>query len=148
MKRISTLLFLLIVLQSYSQDSFLKYTEIFEEAHQESKPILMIFSGSDWCKPCIKLKKEILLTPSFNNVSKDFIYLYLDFPYKKKNRLSKEKTKRNEQLAERYNPSGQFPFVVVVESSGEELGIISLEMNMKTETFIEQLQKTLPGYEK
>ena len=31
-------------------------------AAKDNRPIALIFSGSDWCKPCIKFKKEISLT--------------------------------------------------------------------------------------
>jgi hypothetical protein len=45
-----------------------------------------------------------------------------DFPKKKSNALSKEQQERNNQLAERYNKSGIFPFVVVMDSHGSVLG--------------------------
>ena len=48
----------------------------------------MIFSGSDWCKPCINLKQSILLTDEFAKFSgEEMVLLELDFPYKKKNKL-------------------------------------------------------------
>jgi thioredoxin-related protein len=29
-----------------------------EQAKKENKSIVMVFSGSDWCAPCIKLDKD------------------------------------------------------------------------------------------
>ena len=45
-----------------------------------------------------------------------------DFPRKKQNALSAEQTEHNRMLAEKYNKSGYFPFVVVLNNEGEVLG--------------------------
>jgi len=34
-------------------------------AQQEHKLILLNFSGSDWCAPCIKMKKEVFESAAF-----------------------------------------------------------------------------------
>ncbi|MBT8189854.1 MAG: thioredoxin family protein [Bacteroidia bacterium] len=76
--------------------------------------ILMVFSGSDWCRPCIKFKKDILENNRFREETGDKIaVLLLDFPSKKKNQLDPELLKHNEALAERYNSSGVFPRILL-----------------------------------
>lgn len=81
-----------------------------EYAAENDKDILMVFSGSDWCRPCIQFKQDILEEADFQDWgSERFVILYLDFPARKKNRLSEEAIAHNEALAERLNKSGAFP---------------------------------------
>ncbi|MDX5417701.1 MAG: thioredoxin family protein [Hymenobacteraceae bacterium] len=98
------------------------YEEAAKQAATEHKPILMVFAGSDWCKPCIMLRKEVWDTPEFRDYAKDhFVLLELDFPRFKKNQLPAEQRKYNEQLASRYNKEGVFPLVVLTDEKGQVL---------------------------
>lgn len=90
---------------------------------EKNIPIMLVFSGSDWCIPCMKLKKQILLTDTFSVYAKDhFVLLNLDFPRKSKNKLSSEQQSHNDQLASQYNMQGVFPLVVIINKEGEILG--------------------------
>jgi thioredoxin-related protein len=92
------------------------------EAAQNHKLILINFSGSDWCGPCIRLRKEILESNTFENYASDHLVLVrADFPRQKKNQLSKEQVKLNETLADQYNPDGKFPFTLLVDEHGKVL---------------------------
>ncbi|MFK8006406.1 MAG: thioredoxin family protein [Saprospiraceae bacterium] len=102
------------------QTDFLKAKEI---ATEENKPIVLVFQGSDWCTPCIKLDRQIWSTDSFKNYAKNnFVLLQADFPRRKKNALSKTQAEANAALAETYNKSGVFPFVVMLDKEGKVLG--------------------------
>lgn len=92
------------------------------EASAAHKQILLNFSGSDWCGPCIKLKKEILDSPAFLDYANDKLVLVrADFPRAAKNQLDARQTAHNESLAERYNPEGKFPFTVLLSTEGKVL---------------------------
>jgi len=92
------------------------FPEAIKQSKEEEKPILMSFSGSDWCKPCIKLSKEVFETKIFQKFAKkNFILLRLDFPRQKKNRLSDEQVRHNEKLAEKYNKEGAFPILLILD---------------------------------
>lgn len=92
------------------------------EANSQHKYILLNFSGSDWCGPCIKLKKEVLDSPEFLQYADNKLVLVrADFPRNKKNRLSPELTKHNEALAEKYNNQGKFPYTVLIDADGKVL---------------------------
>jgi thioredoxin-related protein len=94
-----------------------------EIATKENMPIILVFQGSDWCAPCIKLDREIWSTDTFKKYAKEhYVMLKADFPRRKKNTLSETQTKKNAQLAEKYNKQGFFPFVVVLDSNGKVLG--------------------------
>ena len=93
-----------------------------KEASQEHKLILINFSGSDWCGPCIRLRKEILESSTFENYASDHLVLVrADFPRQKKNQLSKDQVKLNEALADKYNPDGKFPYTLLVDENGKVL---------------------------
>ena len=52
-----------------------------EISMQEEKPMLLFFTGSDWCGWCIRLQKEVLKTPEFTKWAKDNVILVeLDYP--------------------------------------------------------------------
>ncbi len=96
---------------------------LFSFGQTTTKHTLIIFSGSDWCKPCIQLKSETL---SGENLAVFFtqnaIKTYTaDFPRKKRNAPSKEVIKHNEGLADKYNPEGQFPKIILVDAEGNLL---------------------------
>jgi thioredoxin-related protein len=92
------------------------------EAVASHKLIIINFSGSDWCGPCIRLRKEILESDKFNDFATDHLVLVrADFPRQKKNQLSKEQVKLNEALADKYNPDGKFPFTLLVDEHGKVL---------------------------
>ncbi|MHB8207837.1 thioredoxin family protein [Mucilaginibacter sp.] len=93
-----------------------------KEASQEHKLIMINFSGSDWCGPCIRLRKEILESSTFESYASDHLILVrADFPRQKKNQLSKEQIKLNEALADKYNPDGKFPYTLLVDENGKVL---------------------------
>lgn len=126
----STILILLISFTTYAQqiekfDTTLWVSNITiakTEATEKGHPIMLVFSGSDWCKPCIKLKTQILLTETFSAYAKDhYILLNLDFPRKTKNKLSDEQQAHNDELASKYNMEGVFPLVVIIDTDGKVL---------------------------
>lgn len=92
------------------------------EAIQSHRLIVLNFSGSDWCGPCIRMKKEIFESGAFEKyAAQNLVLVRADFPRLKKNQLSKEQTKVNEALADTYNPEGKFPLTILVDEAGKVL---------------------------
>jgi len=88
-------------------------------AAEKNRPILVDFSGSDWCGWCMKLDKEVFSTEQFRKFAADNLVLVLaDFPRRKEQ--SAEQRKANDALAEKYNIEG-FPTVLLLDASGREL---------------------------
>lgn len=101
-------------------ESFWKtdYPDALTQAKKEHKAIMLYFSGSDWCKPCILLRKEVFDTEAFQEYAKgNLVVVKLDFPRLKKNKLPKEQIQQNEALAMRFNHEGAFPSVVFLDES-------------------------------
>ena len=90
------------------------------EAKTENKFILLNFSGSDWCGPCIRLHKEIFDSEVFTKYAdENLVLVNADFPRLKKNMLSKEQQKQNDALADKYNRDGAFPLTLLLDADGK-----------------------------
>ncbi len=108
----------------FSQSWKTSFTEAKAQAAAENKNILLVFSGSDWCAPCIKLDKTIWQSEEFKRESAQKWVIYkADFPKKKANLLPAELTESNKKLADQYNKAGNFPLVLLLNPAGSVLGI-------------------------
>ncbi|MER3317774.1 thioredoxin family protein [Flagellimonas lutimaris] len=123
------------------QDSF---DDALTKAAGEDKPIVLVFSGSDWCAPCIRLKRHVFDSDEFKTYAAAHYVMYdADFPRKKKNQLSQEKLNINKSLAEKYNPRGYFPLVVVMDKNQNVLGTTGFVARTSPEKYIKTLNKFL-----
>lgn len=117
-------------------------------AASEHKYILLNFSGSDWCIPCIKMKKTIFETATFKDyVAGHLVWVNADFPRSKKD-LSKSQIKQNEQLAEQYNKSGSFPFTLLLDDKGNVVKTWDGFPNVSPDEFIKQVDAALNDHQR
>lgn len=96
----------------------------FEEAKHTAnaahKFILLNFSGSDWCGPCIKMHKEIFDNDEFIKFAdENLVLVNADFPRLKKNQLPAAQQSQNDALAEKYNNTGSFPLTLLLSADGK-----------------------------
>tara|TARA_B110000285_G_C15096956_1_gene602613 strand:+ start:115 stop:555 length:441 start_codon:yes stop_codon:yes gene_type:complete len=125
---------------SMAQDWASSWSSATEKSTTVNKPILLVFSGSDWCAPCIKLDRDIWTTPAFQSYAKEHLILYkADFPRRKANQLPEPLASENKQLAEQYNSKGYFPLVVLLSPKKEVLGQTAY-LNISPEAYIEKLK--------
>jgi thioredoxin-related protein len=133
------ILILTFSVNCFAQDWQTNLNEAKKIASKNNESIVIVFQGSDWCGPCMKLDKEVWSTPEFQKLSKDhFVMLKADFPRKKANKLSDEQTAQNAKLAELYNDQGYFPLVVVINSNGKVLGKMGYE-KLSPKTYFNKL---------
>ena len=139
MKKSLIIMLLFMVTQGYSQEWKSNLEEAKKEATEQNKNILLVFSGSDWCAPCIKLDKNVWQSAAFKEESqKSWILIKADFPKKKADLLSPELTANNQKLAEKYNKEGNFPLVVLLDKSGKVLGEQGY-LNIAAEDYIQTI---------
>lgn len=125
---------------------FAQQTETFkqklETAKTENKSVLLYFSGSDWCAPCVKFKKFIVNTPEFQTFATENLMIYnADFPRLSKNKLAKEVEKENETLADKYNSKGIFPLILLLDTEGNVIKKWEEYPKETVEEFIGKLKK-------
>ena len=96
------------------------HKEAVAQSKKTGNPIMAEFTGSDWCPPCIQLKKDVFSSEQFKAWAKDnVVLLELDFPRQKQ--LSDDLKKQNQELAKQYAVSG-FPTVLMLDTTGKVLG--------------------------
>jgi thioredoxin-related protein len=134
MKNIILFSFIFSATLSFSQNWTTSLEQAKTEAISSNKNILLVFSGSDWCAPCIKLDRTIFQSDVFKaEAEKKWVLLKADFPKKKGNALSETQTESNKKLAEKYNKEGNFPLVVLLDATGKVLGITGYKNVSPTE---------------
>ena len=127
-------------INSQAQDWVLDLDAAKAQATDTEHLIVLVFQGSDWCAPCIRLDKEIWSTEAFQNYAKEnLVMVKADFPRRKENKLSKEQAAKNAALADTYNEQGAFPLVVVMNKDGKILDQSSYE-KMSPEEYVAKLE--------
>lgn len=112
-----------------------------EVAKKEHKLILLSFSGSDWCGPCIRTRKEIFDKSLFITYAASHLVLVnADFPRLKKNTLSTAQVKENESLAENFNKDGALPLTLLLDENGKILKSWKGYPGLTPEKFINEIK--------
>ena len=120
---LSTLFLFATIVTISAQEWLTDFEDAKKIASEKNRHIILVFEGSDWCAPCMKLNKEVWTTEEFKTYADDnFVMLLADFPRRKQNKLEEQQQEKNNQLAEKYNHSGYFPLVVVLDENGKVLG--------------------------
>ena len=139
MKNYISILFFFTISVFYAQNWQTNFEEAKMIASKENKNIVLVFSGSDWCAPCMKLEKNIWMSDEFKSeAEKNWVTYKADFPKKKANQLAPELTEQNKKLAEKYNKGGSFPLVVLLDPNGKVLGMTGFK-NVSAEEYIQLL---------
>ena len=109
-----------------------------KQAKEENKSVLVEFTGSDWCPPCIAMRKNVFSKKEFvDAASKKFVLVELDFP-----KGDKELAKKNQPLAEKYKIEG-YPTVILLDSDGKEFTRFFASKFPKVEDFLKHLDESL-----
>jgi thioredoxin-related protein len=140
MKKLIAIVLLLVNI-GFAQQT-VTFTQKLETAKTENKNVLLYFSGSDWCAPCVKFKKFIVNTPEFQTFATENLVIYnADFPRLSKNKLAKEVEKENETLADKYNSKGIFPLILLLDTEGNVIKKWEEYPKETVEEFISKLKK-------
>lgn len=89
------------------------------KAKAENKPILINFTGTDWCGWCIKIEKEVFSKKEFKDYAeKNLVLMEVDFPKKKEQ--SPELKKQNKALDKEFAIEG-YPTVYLLDAEGKKI---------------------------
>jgi len=109
-----------------------------ETAKKEHKSVLVEFTGSDWCPPCMQMRKNVFSKKEFvSKASEKFVLVELDFP--NGDPALKEK---NKPLAEKYKIEG-FPTVILMDPEGKEFTRFFASEYPASEAFLKHLDEAL-----
>lgn len=119
MKSLVLLITLIVAGSLHAEGWLTNYDQALNQAKVQKLPVLVDFTGSDWCIWCIKLNDEVFEKPAFQAWAKGHVILLkLDFP--RRLAQSEATKKANAALAEKYGISG-FPTIVLLDENGKEL---------------------------
>lgn len=108
------LVFSVLILAFAPSESSFKEARL--QADREGKPLLLIFSGSDWCRPCIQFKANVLDgEPFVTHAEKNWVVFVADLP-RNTNILPAAQLEENRNLATMYNADGAFPHLVLFKN--------------------------------
>ena len=128
------------------------WMEDFEEARKqaakEGKFVLLAFSGSDWCGPCMSLEKEVFSKKKFvDELARKYKLVMVSIP-RDKSTLSKLAVEQNQALVKRYAIRG-YPTVVMVNPvDGEEVKSHSGYRSGDPKGYLKSLDKMMKGVKK
>lgn len=106
------------------------------QAKKENKAVLVEFTGSDWCPPCIMMRKKVFSKAEFvEQASKNFILVELDFPRKN----NKELAEKNKPYAIKYGIKA-FPTIILMDSDGKPFNQFSAGQFPEVDAFIAHIE--------
>jgi len=97
------------------------YTDVREAinvSNKEQKPMLMFFTGSDWCGWCIRLQNEVLKTAEFKTWAKDNVVL-VELDYPRSVAQTPELKSQNNELQQAFGIQG-FPTVYFTSAENKD----------------------------
>ena len=113
----------------------------FAKATAENKRVLLVFSGSAWCVPCIQFEKKVLGDSQFIRFAGErLVVLIADFPQKKK--VDPALRLQYDSLAQDFDPAGNFPQIVLLEPDRKLVGTLYFVYQPASE-FIGQCRRLL-----
>ncbi len=151
MKKLLFLAVFFIGFSAIAQEEIkLNWLTDFEEAKKISKktkkPILIYFTGSDWCPPCKMLKEDFFYTEKFQEKASNFVLVVADMP-RRIDIITEEQRAKNVLLASRYNKKGSYPNIVALDHNGKEIDNISgFNMMRDTARHYKFIEKILENY--
>ena len=118
---------------SFSQEKLVWHEDLKEAvaiSQKENKPLMLFFTGSDWCGWCIRLQKEVFFKPEFTKwATANVVLVELDFPRKKAQ--SQELRAQNAQLQQQFQVRG-YPTIWFVKADKNSSGQVNLSQLGRT----------------
>jgi thioredoxin-related protein len=110
-------------------------------ARKENLPLMLNFTGSDWCHWCIQIEEKVFGKTAWQEYAKsNAVLVTIDFP--RKSKLPARLAERNDRLQVEYGVRG-YPSLVVLDSDGSTLlGILGASREMTPTSFIGQFDRT------
>lgn len=93
-------------------------TKAMEISKETKKPLLLFFTGSDWCGWCIRLQKEVLRTPEFAAWAKGNVVL-VELDYPRKAPQTDAIKKQNNELQMAFGIQG-FPTIILANATTKD----------------------------
>ena len=128
---------------------FCDFDDAMEKAQQSGKAVAVFFHSSD-NDNSRKFKTERMENNKFKNKMRDrLLVVYMDYPDNadtSKDKRYREQVQHNTRIAEKFHVS-YYPTVIILDSTGSELGRLDANTNSTISTFVEKVDKLVPQRE-
>jgi len=119
-----------------------EYSAALAAAEETGRPILTVFTGSDWCQHCRTLERNVLETETFRTWAEDrVVLLMIDLPQQG---ISLEDRKARSRVCLKYGVRS-FPSVVLVAPDGAAIATQAGYHGQAAETWVATLETRLPA---
>lgn len=118
------------------------YSEALALAEETGRPVLVVFTGSDWCQHCRTLERNVLETDTFQDWAEGrVVLLMIDMPQAG---ISLEERKARSKICVRYGVRS-FPNTVLVAPDGTKITAQAGYHGQTPSTYVAALDGHLPA---
>jgi thioredoxin-related protein len=118
------------------------YDAALKLAKEQNKPVMLNFTGSDWCFWCKLMDRQVFSTDTFKNYAKDNLVLVsINFP-RNPDLVPVKYKKRNAVLQNKFAIRG-YPTFIILNSNGNEIARLRAGRNKTGESFVNELKAVL-----
>lgn len=108
------------------------------KAKKENKSVMVEFTGSDWCPPCIMMNKKVFSQAEFvTKASEKYVLVVIDIPKK-----DPELKKQNQKVMAKYSVRG-VPTVILMDGEGKEFNRFTASQYPAVDKFLAHLDSAL-----
>lgn len=131
MKKLTLFLLLSISFNNFAQQELTSHLNWLTDldkaktiATKEHKPIMLFFTGSDWCPPCKMLKEDFFSSAAFQDKADKMVLVLVDMP-RRVDIITETQREKNKKLVQQYNRKGSYPNLVALNNKGKVIGELS-----------------------
>jgi len=110
-------------------------------AKEKNLPILINFTGSDWCGWCKLMDKQVFSKPKWTSFAKEsLVTVFIDSP-RDKMLVPMHFVSRNEALGKQFGIQGYPTYILLAADGATRLGQLGASRNATPEAFIADIKK-------
>jgi thiol:disulfide interchange protein len=110
-------------------------------AREKNLPILINFTGSDWCGWCKLMDKLVFSKPEWSAyATNSLVLVFIDFP-RDKTLVPMHFVSRNEALSRQFGVEGYPTYILLATDGATRLGQLGASRNATPEAFIADIRK-------
>lgn len=108
------------------------------QAKKQNKAVMVEFTGSDWCPPCMMMNQKVFSQAAFTSAAeKNYVLVVIDIP-----RANEELAEENSKVAEQYKVKG-YPTVVLLDKDGKKFNHFIATEHPSVPQFLAHLSSAL-----
>lgn len=117
------------------------YDAAMAKAEETGRPVLTIFTGSDWCPHCLTLEENVLATDTFLSwAEENVVLLMIDLP---QSGISPEVRSQRSQVCIKYGVR-TFPSALLIAPTGEKITVKTGYTGLSAQTWVAQMAEHVP----